>query len=73
MCLEAQRDAQAAATNPQGSLFDVPASVALLSAPEPPVSAVQQQLAALDVDALTPREALALLYELQRSARDAAS
>jgi len=65
--LEAQRDAQAALSNPQASLFDVPASVAELPAPEP--SALKQQLATLDLDALTPREALALLYELQRSAR----
>ena len=67
--LEAQRDAQAAVSNPQASLFDVPASVAELPTPAP--SPLQQQLATLDLDALTPREALALLYELQRSARDA--
>lgn len=40
-----------------------------LDAPDEP-SAVRTRLAALDVDTLTPRDALALLYELHEAAKD---
>jgi DNA mismatch repair protein MutS len=63
--LESQRDAQAAAATPQAALpFGAPAAPA---AREP--SALEQRLAGLDPDALTPRAALELVYELQRLAK----
>jgi len=59
--LESQRDAQLAAQkSPQVSLFDVPAPPE-----EPPRDALRERLAALDPDALSPREAQALMYELR--------
>jgi DNA mismatch repair protein MutS len=68
--LESQRDAQAAAAMPQVALpFDAPPPIE-----EPPASvapsALAQRLATIDPDALTPREALALLYDLRRQAQD---
>ncbi|MEY4763005.1 MAG: hypothetical protein RLZZ200_2861 [Pseudomonadota bacterium] len=65
--LESQRDAQAAIATPQAALpFD--------TTPEPPAalrepSPVERQLAALDPDAMTPREALQLLYALRDAAK----
>jgi DNA mismatch repair protein MutS len=59
--LESQRDAQAAAATPQGALpFDVPPE-----APAHEPSTLARRLAAVDADALTPRDALKLVYELQ--------
>ena len=58
--LEAQRDAQArTAPSPQAALpFDVPA-------PRPEPDLLREKLAAIEPDALSPREAQALLYELR--------
>jgi DNA mismatch repair protein MutS len=72
--LEAQRDAHPPG-HAQGELFAVAprATAAPASAPPPapPVrpkpSAVEKQLAAIDPDGLTPREALQRLYELRRA------
>src|SRR5690606_9097478 len=66
--LEARRDAQAlAAPSPQVALpFDVAAVPAREDAQTPPASdALRQRLSLIDPDALSPREALALLYELR--------
>ena len=49
-------------------LGDMPLFAAALDAAEAKVDAVREKLEGLDVDALSPREALALLYELQREA-----
>jgi DNA mismatch repair protein MutS len=57
------------AASPQGDLFSAPAP----PAPEPPATATHpaiDRLRALDPDALSPREALDLLYELRRLAAD---
>ena len=57
------------AASPQGDLFSAPAP----AAEEPPATAphpVLDRVRALDPDALSPREALDLLYELQRLAAD---
>jgi DNA mismatch repair protein MutS len=57
-------DLETAAT-PQADLFS--GAQALPAEPAtPPMSAVEERLAAIDPDALTPRGALDLLYELQR-------
>ena len=67
--LEDQRDAHAAAATPQAALpFDVPAPSPAHVVPAP--SPLEQRLAAIDPDQLTPREALQLLYELRQIARD---
>jgi len=64
--LEAQRDAQPAG-HAQGELF-APAPTTPPAAPAPSVpSAVERQLAAIDPDGLTPREALQRLYELRKA------
>jgi DNA mismatch repair protein MutS len=63
--LEAQRDAVAAGATPQAALpFDAPAEP-----PSPQASPLEQRLAAIDPDSLTPREALQLLYELRATLR----
>ena len=50
-------------------LGDLPLfAAAAQSAPEPQGDALRERLAAMDVDALSPREALDLLYELKREA-----
>ena len=60
------RDVIAAARTPQAALpFGT-----TIGRPGREPSALEQRLASLDPDALTPREALQLLYELQRVARD---
>jgi DNA mismatch repair protein MutS len=60
--LESQRDAQLlAAPSPQGSLqFDAPVVVKAL-----PPDTLREKLAAVDPDALSPREAHALIYALK--------
>ncbi|MEP7311866.1 MAG: DNA mismatch repair protein MutS [Pseudomonadota bacterium] len=63
--LEADRDAARARLSPQGVLpFGSPREPSIR---EP--SIVEQRLAALDPDALAPRDALQLLYELHKAAR----
>ena len=49
-------------------LGDLPLFAAALDQQEEAVDLLRERLSALDVDALTPREALDLLYELQREA-----
>ena len=51
-------------------LGDLPlfAAAAAQGQPEPPGDHLRERLAAMDVDALSPREALDLLYELKREA-----
>ena len=49
-------------------LGDLPLFAAAAAMPEEAVDALRERLAALDVDALSPREALDLLYELKREA-----
>jgi len=65
--LESQRDAQASAASPQVSLpFDSltePADGTQSTAHAPDL--LRERLAAQDIDALSPREAQALLYELR--------
>jgi DNA mismatch repair protein MutS len=59
-----------AGSGPQADLFAPSGATALPDAPEPEVSAdanaVAARLAALDPDAMTPRDALAALYELRQ-------
>jgi hypothetical protein len=51
---------------PQLGLFDEAAYAAPEGVAEPPADgALRERLAAIDADSLTPREALALLYELK--------
>jgi len=60
--LERERDALRTLTSPQGELpLGAPAAVA-----EPPQSAALEALRALDPNALSPREALDLLFRLQQ-------
>jgi DNA mismatch repair protein MutS len=67
--LLAQLEQRAAGAQPQLDLFA--GAEGALSAPEPapavepPADALRERLAAVDADALSPREALALLYELK--------
>src|SRR5690606_11621907 len=71
--LEARRDAQAlAAPSPQVALpFDVAAIPPHRDAYAPPApDALRERLALMDPDALSPREALALLYELRALSSD---
>jgi DNA mismatch repair protein MutS len=49
-------------------LGDMPLFAAALDAAEAKVDALRERLEGLDVDALSPREALDLLYELKREA-----
>ena len=51
-------------------LGDLPLFAAAAEAEEEQCDALRERLQALDVDALTPREALDLLYELKREAAD---
>ncbi|MGC1269867.1 MAG: DNA mismatch repair protein MutS [Croceibacterium sp.] len=51
-------------------LGDLPLFAAAMAAEEEQCDALRDRLNALDVDALTPREALDLLYELKREAGD---
>jgi DNA mismatch repair protein MutS len=62
--LEAERDARPAA-HVQGELFATTRAPAPPAKPRP--SALESQLAAIDPDALTPREALQKLYELRKA------
>ena len=61
-------ESQAAAAQPQGDLFSIPAPAAALQ--EPPDHPALEQLRNLQPDGLSPREALELLYSLSRLARD---
>jgi DNA mismatch repair protein MutS len=58
----ANGDARRVAATPQLSLF----------ASTPPDDGLRRELASLDVDAMTPLEAMTRLYELRERARDAA-
>ncbi|MFN3516811.1 MAG: DNA mismatch repair protein MutS [Novosphingobium sp.] len=49
-------------------LGDLPLFAAAAAAPEEPADSLRDRLAALDIDALSPREALDLLYELRGEA-----
>ncbi|HXF47425.1 MAG TPA: DNA mismatch repair protein MutS [Burkholderiaceae bacterium] len=60
-----QLEERAAGGRPQLDLFSAAAP-----APPPAVDALRARLTALDVDALSPRDALALLYELKKLASD---
>ena len=60
--LERERDALRASTSPQAEL----ALFAPAAAPGPPVSAALEALRALDPNALSPRDALDLLFRLQQ-------
>ncbi len=51
-------------------LDDLPLFAAVAEAEEEAVDALRAELQSLDIDALTPREALALLYRLKASAQD---
>ena len=65
--LLAQLEERAAGTRPQLDLFSAaPAAAAAPAA----IDALRTRLDALDVDALSPREALDLLYELKRLAAE---
>lgn len=57
--------------SPQGSLFDVPVVPETESESEryPAAQELVEQIEALDVDDLTPREALQVLYELKQTAK----
>ena len=65
--LLAQLEERAAGSQPQLDLFAAEGNVAAEAevAIEPPGDELRERLAAVDVDALSPREALALLYELK--------
>ncbi len=49
-------------------LGDLPLFAAALEAEAPPVDTLREMLGAIDIDALSPRQALDLVYELQRVA-----
>lgn len=49
-------------------LGDLPLFAAVPDAAEPPRDTLRDRLRAIDVDALAPRDALELLYDLQREA-----
>jgi DNA mismatch repair protein MutS len=68
--LLAQLEARAAGNEPQLDLFAKADGAAPQAevAIEPATDELRDRLAAVDVDALSPREALALLYELKRLA-----
>ncbi len=70
--LEAQAARHAAsAAGPQGELaFDRPAAAPAAALPAEHALALRERLLALDPDALTPREALGLVYELRALCRD---
>jgi DNA mismatch repair protein MutS len=74
--LEASRDSgPASAGQRQGELaLFAPERAAATTAPPapPPPSAIEQRLAELNPDELSPREAIQLLYELHRAAQDQA-
>jgi len=66
--LLAQLEERAAGSQPQLDLFAAAEGAAAAEAEvaiEPPGDELRERLAAVDVDALSPREALALLYELK--------
>ncbi len=67
--LLAQLEERAAGTRPQLDLFAAAAPNATAVA-DPAHDPLRERLAAIDLDALTPRQALALLYELKDLARD---
>jgi DNA mismatch repair protein MutS len=52
-------------------LGELPLFAAMASAPKPTADPVRERVAALDLDALSPREALDLLYDLRRLAVEA--
>jgi DNA mismatch repair protein MutS len=64
--MEAQRDAKQTAASPQADLFSTAAAPVAAVAR---TSAVEEKLAALNPDDISPREALQLLYELREAAR----
>jgi DNA mismatch repair protein MutS len=68
----AELEQRAAASRPQLDLFAAPAAAASEANETIPanVDPLRERLAAIDVDALAPRDALALLYELTRLAAD---
>ncbi|QYU70989.1 hypothetical protein J4558_13140 [Leptolyngbya sp. 15MV] len=49
-------------------LGDLPLFAAMHSAPEPHADLLRERIAALDLDALSPRDALEILYDLKREA-----
>ncbi len=51
-------------------LGDLPLFAAALEAEEEQCDELRERLQALDIDALSPRDALELLYELKRQAAD---
>ncbi|HTQ37201.1 MAG TPA: DNA mismatch repair protein MutS [Steroidobacteraceae bacterium] len=64
--LEAQRDAQAATASPQAALpFDSRPAAPPAHPMSAPADTLRDKLAAVDVDALSPRDAHALLYALK--------
>ncbi|HTT12071.1 MAG TPA: DNA mismatch repair protein MutS [Burkholderiaceae bacterium] len=65
--LLAQLEERAAGTRPQLDLFNAP--VAAPAAPVVEADLLRDRLGAVDLDALAPRDALQLLYELQAVAR----
>ena len=60
-----QLEERAAGQQPQLDLFAASNAPPVAVTIEPPEDELRQRLAAVDVDALSPREALALLYELK--------
>ncbi|MEJ7807538.1 MAG: DNA mismatch repair protein MutS, partial [Telluria sp.] len=65
----ARLESQALDTTPQRDLFALPCvEPEELATPAPHSSALAQALAAIDPDALSPREALDQLYQLKRMA-----
>jgi DNA mismatch repair protein MutS len=69
--LEAARDGSRHASPRAGAAqTELPLFSAAVAAPTPsPPSAIEQQLAALNPDELSPREAIQLIYELHRAAQ----
>jgi DNA mismatch repair protein MutS len=67
--LLAQLEERAAGTRPQLDLFNAPAAPPAAPAAEDH-DTLRERLFALDLDALAPRDALQLLYELKAAARE---
>jgi DNA mismatch repair protein MutS len=68
--LEATREGQQLAQSPRSSQAELPLFATPVAPPAPPPSAIEQRLAEINPDDLSPRQAMEFLYELHRQARE---